>query len=60
MSKIKDVFKYNIPKKCTNLLDFEAIEKCPQCPNLNICKMLVDYEIEQKYGKNHWSISDNN
>lgn len=59
MPKIKDIFKYYIPKKCIDLLDFEMIEACAQCSKRNTCSLLVDYEIEREYEKEHWSISRN-
>lgn len=48
--KIKESFKHKVPKRCIDLLNRENSNKniCMECKKSNICKRLMEIEIEKE------------
>lgn len=58
MTKVEDIFKYNIPDKCF-LTDTDFHDLCSKCDRYELCNIITDYQLKQIHGKEHWSIFDN-
>lgn len=45
--KIKEVFKYKVPKKCLNKLNNSKNNICKDCKNKKLCESFMEYEINK-------------
>lgn len=49
--KIKETFKYKIPKECLSRLNNSKTNICKTCKDKKICESIMEYDIKKELNK---------